>query len=169
MLGTYEYPDFPMDTKTFGVSQGEHIPGTVVHEYLTKYAQHFDIAGTIRCNCRVVSVERKGHDSGGWVLTVNDGPDGTLKKLLANKLVLATGLTSEPFLPHIKGQETFNTPLFHAKDFPDYADTLESAKSVTVFGGTKSAWDIVYQYATKGVHVDWIIRGTSAIITSKCS
>ncbi|OCL02531.1 hypothetical protein AOQ84DRAFT_268633, partial [Glonium stellatum] len=35
MLGTYEYPDFPMDSATFGVQPGEHIPGPVVHQYLT--------------------------------------------------------------------------------------------------------------------------------------
>jgi cation diffusion facilitator CzcD-associated flavoprotein CzcO len=89
--------------------------------------------------------------------------DGSEKeiKILAKKLVVATGLTSEPFLPVIDGQESFGGPIFHGKDFLQHADTLETAKSVAVFGGTKSAWDAVYAYASKGVQVNWIIRGSS--------
>jgi hypothetical protein len=30
---------------------------------------------------------------------------------------------------------------------------------VTVFGGTKLAWDAIYNYATNGIQVDWVIRG----------
>ncbi len=55
MLGTYEYPDFPLDSETFGVKPGEHIPGTVLHEYLTKYAEKFGILDKIRCNSKVVT------------------------------------------------------------------------------------------------------------------
>ncbi|KAF5613189.1 dimethylaniline monooxygenase [Fusarium subglutinans] len=77
MLGTYQYPDFPMDTETYGVKPG---------------------------------------------------------------------------------QEDFGVPIFHAKDLRNHEDTYETAKSVTVFGGTKSAWDMVYLYATKGIRVDWVIR-----------
>ncbi|KAK1775968.1 hypothetical protein QBC45DRAFT_420875 [Copromyces sp. CBS 386.78] len=73
-------------------------------------------------------------------------------------MVLATGLTSEAFLPDFKGQEEFGAPLFHGKELKKYEGTLVSAKVVTVLGGTKSAWDAVYAYASKGVKVDWVIR-----------
>ncbi|KAK3378900.1 hypothetical protein B0T24DRAFT_521919 [Lasiosphaeria ovina] len=157
MLGTYEYPDFPMDTATFGVKPGEHIPGAVVHAYLSKYAEKFDILGRIRYRSKVLSAEHRDDDAnGGWTLTVQTGQGET--KLLARKLILATGLTSEPFLPDFEGQEKFGVPLFHGRDFLKHADTLDSARSVVVFGGTKSAWDAAYAYASKGVKVDWVIR-----------
>lgn len=73
--------------------------------------------------------------------------------------MVATGLSSEEFLPKFDGEETFSAPIFHSKHFPKYADTLDTAKSVTVLGGTKSAWDAVYAYASKGIQVDWVIRG----------
>ncbi|KAK3938149.1 FAD/NAD(P)-binding domain-containing protein [Diplogelasinospora grovesii] len=154
MLGTYEYPDFPMDTETFGVKPGQHIPGTVMHEYLSKYAEKFGIADKIRCSTKVLSAEHQDGAEGGWVLTA----DGADKKIFARKMILATGLTSEPFLPEFEGQSEFGATIFHGKDFLQHADTLDTAKSVTVFGGTKSAWDAVYAYGSKGIKVDWVIR-----------
>lgn len=158
MLGTYEYPDFPMDSETFGIKPGEHPSGEIVHAYLTKYAEKFGIMDMIRFECSVASAEHQEGDEGGWILTVQK-KDGATQRILARKLIMATGMTSEPFLPHIEGQEQFGAPIFHSKDFLKHADTLETAKTVTVLGGTKSAWDVVYAYASKGVKVNWVIRG----------
>ncbi|KAF5696046.1 dimethylaniline monooxygenase [Fusarium globosum] len=156
MLGTYQYPDFPMDTETFGVKPGQHIPGQIVHRYLETYARHFDIYDKIRFEHKVETAEH--HENGGWVLTVRDIKVGDDIKIKARRLVLATGLTSEPFLPIFQGQEDFRAPIFHGKDLRNNEDTYGTAKSVTVFGGTKSAWDMVYLYATKGIQVNWVIR-----------
>ncbi|KAK3353254.1 hypothetical protein B0T25DRAFT_568465 [Lasiosphaeria hispida] len=156
MLGTYEYPDFPFDTETFGVKPGEFMPGTVVQDYLTKYAEKFGIVDKIRYQTKVITAEHQNGPEGGWILTVQAGTGRS--QISARKLVLATGFTSEPFLPHIEGQEEFGVPFFHGRDFPQHADTVETAEIVTVFGGTKLAWDAVYAHASKGVKVDWVIR-----------
>ncbi|KAI0171491.1 hypothetical protein BJ166DRAFT_562786 [Pestalotiopsis sp. NC0098] len=161
MLGTYEYPDFPMDTDTFGVKPGQHIPGKVCHDYLTKYADKFNIIDCIRYNTKVEVAEHLR--DGGWILTLRttDGSTGAIteEKIWAEKLVVATGLTSEPFLPHIEGQESYHAPLFHSRDLLQHAGSNSgSKKRVTVFGGTKSGWDAVYAYATRGIQVDWVIR-----------
>ena len=153
MVGTYEYSDFPMDEKTWGVKPGEHIPGKVVHDYLTKYAEKFGVLPLVRLNSKVESAERG--EKGGWLLKIEQ-PQGSI---LAEKLLVATGLTSEAFVPTIEGQESLGVPLFHCKDFSQNATTLDTAKSVTVLGGTKSAWDAVYAYASKGIEVNWVIRG----------
>ena len=156
MLGTFEYPDFPMDSDTFGIKPGEHMSGELMFKYLTQYAKTFGILDKIRHDSAVTTAQHQDGAEGGWILTVQNGD--TQRQVFARKLVMAAGLTSEAFLPHIEGQEQFGVPVFHSKDFAKHADTLESAKKVTVFGGTKSAWDIVYTYASKGVKVDWVIR-----------
>ncbi|KAI7774646.1 hypothetical protein LA080_008032 [Diaporthe eres] len=166
MLGTYEYPDFPMSPDMFGVRPGQHIPGRVCHEYLGKYAEKYSIADKIRYTSRVVSAEHK--ESGGWMLKVctvdgHDSPeahDPVEYQIVARKLVVATGLTSEPFRPRFNGEDTYSGKVFHIKDFPKYAETLNTARRVTVFGGTKSGWDAVYAYATRGIQVDWVIRSS---------
>ena len=38
MIGTYEYPDFPMLESKYGVKHNTHIPGTVLNQYLTDFA-----------------------------------------------------------------------------------------------------------------------------------
>lgn len=153
MLGTYQYSDFPMDGEAWGVKPGQHIPGHVVHEYLTKYAEKFGVLQRIRFNCVVKSVER--NEEGGWLLTTNGQP----RLVKARRLAIATGMTSQAFLPTFKGQDLFGVPLFHSKDFAEKRKVLETAKKVTVLGGGKSAWDAVYANASRGVEVDWVIRG----------
>lgn len=154
IVGTYEYSDFPMAEQTWGVKPGEDIPGNVVHDYLKKYAETFGVLPHIRLNSKVGSVQRG--EKGGWLLDVGDQKD----RIFAKKLVLATGMTSEAFIPKIEGDESFGVPLFHIKDFPKQASTLDTVKSVTVLGSTKSAWDAVYAYGSKGIEVNWVIRGT---------
>ncbi|PGH12966.1 hypothetical protein AJ79_03939 [Helicocarpus griseus UAMH5409] len=157
LFGTYEYPDFPMDSATFGVKKDEHIPGGVINAYLKAYSAKFGITELIRLQIKVVLAEHQDTPEGGWVLTVMDSKQGE-SKIFARKLIIATGLTSEAFLPHFEGQETFGGPIFHSKDFLQHTDTLKTAKSVTVFGATKSGWDAVYAYAKSDVKVNWIIR-----------
>jgi hypothetical protein len=76
LLGTYEYPDFPMDTETFGVKTNEHIPGTVVNTYLKAYASKFGIDSKIRYRTNVIVAEHQENTEGGWILTIA-GPDET--------------------------------------------------------------------------------------------
>ena len=154
MVGTYEYPDFPMDEKTWGVKPGAHIPAQVVHDYLTAFAKTFGVFERTRFNTKVESVERG--EKGGWLLQTKGEKTGSL---LAKKLIVATGMTSQAFLPTFEGQESFGKPVFHSKDFLQNAETLKTSKKITILGSTKSAWDAVYSYATAGIEVDWIIRG----------
>ncbi|OTA67277.1 FAD/NAD(P)-binding domain-containing protein [Hypoxylon sp. EC38] len=158
LLGTYEYPDFPMSSDKFDVKPGEHIPGEVINTYLKAYAQESGIIDFVRLNTTVITAEHQDTGEGGWILTVQP-----LKRervnVFARRLIIATGLLSEPFMPRFNGQDQFGGKVFHSKDFPQNSDTLK-AKTVTVFGAGKSGWDAVYQYATAGVKVHWIIRSS---------
>ncbi|KAL2151338.1 hypothetical protein VTH82DRAFT_6436 [Thermothelomyces myriococcoides] len=164
LVGTYEYPDFPMSTARFKVPAGSHIPGEVIHEYLKAYAAEFGIADLIRLRTKVLSAEHLDEPEGGWILTIastgtGDDP-GQQTRVKARRLIVATGLTSEVFLPHFDGQETFGGRVFHSKHFRQNRDTLKTAKSVVVFGGSKFAWDAAYAYATAGVETHMVIRSS---------
>lgn len=156
--GSFEYPDFHMRTVRFGVEANEHIPGTVINTYLKAYADEFGIVSAVRLRTRVLVAEHQDSSAeGGWILTVK-GYEQQETQLYARRLIIATGRTSDPFLPHFAGQEIFGKRIFHIRHFREHRDTLETSKSATVFGGSKSAWDAVYAYGTAGVKVDWIIR-----------
>ncbi|KAK3067680.1 hypothetical protein LTR53_015307, partial [Teratosphaeriaceae sp. CCFEE 6253] len=157
--GTLEFPDYPLHDG-FGVQHGEHIPGTVVHDYLTEYAKHWDVFDRIRFESKALDAEKvEGDDSAGWRLTVSSpGGDYTL---FTKKLIVATGLTSQPQAMHIKGEESFNAPLVTTARLAQEGAEISkdpTVQRVTIIGSGKSAYDAVYTYASAGKHVDWVIR-----------
>jgi thioredoxin reductase len=160
LVGTYEYPDFPMLKEIYGVAKGNHVPGAVLHRYLTDYAKKFGVYGRIRFGTHVSIVERL--EKSGYRLTTTTSPEEGLpldwQTLTAKKVIVASGLTSNPNLPQYRGTENFKAPLFHAKDFCKRAPTLENVKRAVVVGGAKSAFDVAYAFVADGMHVDLVIR-----------
>ncbi|KAI0160602.1 hypothetical protein GGR57DRAFT_388184 [Xylariaceae sp. FL1272] len=162
LLGTFEYPDFPMTTDKFDVKPGHHISGYTVNAYLKAYAEAFGITGFLRLQTVVLSAEHQDTEEGGWILTVKSLERDETSKVGARRLIVATGILSEPFAPTFTGQETFGGKIFHTKDFPQIVTKGidEDVKAVTIYGSGKSSWDSVYHYADAGMKVNWIIRAS---------
>ena len=152
-----------MSPEKFGVKPGQHIPGKVVHEYLCALAEEFDLVSHIRLSTKVESAELQ--DDGDWVLhtrslepTTSDDDKSSPSKLVARKLVLATGLTSTPYIPSYPGLKSFTGSFLHSLHLKEGAAAIYSAKEVVVVGANKSAWDTCYTAARAGAHVSMIIR-----------
>ena len=94
--------------------------------------------------------------SDGWKLTTSSGE--SFESLETKRIIIATGLTSQPNFPQYPGAETFEVPYFHAKDFCRNGETVKTANEVVVVGGAKSAYDVAYAYAAEGVKVHLVIR-----------
>lgn len=158
IVGSYEFGDFPMHVDRFKMKPGQHIPGAVVHEYLVQFAQEFKLTSRLQLQTKVESTELQ--TGGEWLLHVSNLSCSPVTKstILAKKLVIATGLTSEPFIPKFTGQETFQGNFFHSLQLKDRAKDIEAAKEVVVLGANKSAWDTCYSAAMAGAHVNMIIR-----------
>ncbi|KAJ9611227.1 hypothetical protein H2200_004410 [Cladophialophora chaetospira] len=158
IIGSYEFGDFPVIPEKFGVKFGQHIPGAVVHEYLCQTAEEFGLSSRTRLQTRIESAELRS--SGDWLLCVRsiDGEDHQTSQLIAKRLVIATGLTSEPHIPEYKGVETFRGNFFHSRQLKDRAEDIRLSNEVVVVGANKSAWDTCYSAATAGAHVSMVIR-----------
>ena len=158
LYGSYEYPDFRMSESVYGVKEGQHIPAAVLHRYLNDFAKHFGVFELTRLNTKVEEIA--ANSSGGWTLTTtNDTRQTTI--IETKRLVLATGLTSQPNIPEYPGIDSFTPPFFHAKDFCTHKETVKSSNKAVVVGAGKSAYDIAYAFATEGdAQVDLIIRPT---------
>ena len=156
--GTFQYSDFPMTEERFGVKPDRHIPGSVVHAYLLQYAQEFDNLPHIRFGSKAEIAEMKEDNT--WFLTVLEYETGRRYNLQADKVVFATGLLSDPFMPQFEGSADFKAPYFHLKELGQNAqyDSSDTLKNVVVIGASKSARDACYLYATRGVQVQWVIR-----------
>ncbi|KAH7012110.1 uncharacterized protein B0I36DRAFT_256916 [Microdochium trichocladiopsis] len=158
LFGSLEYPDFPMDGTKYSLKEGEHIPGKVMHEYCEDYAKHFGVLERVRFETEVISA--KAMTSGGWTITTKEASTET-STITAHKLIIATGLTSQPNKPSFTGAAEFSSPIFHARDFCDKSHITSTASRAVVIGGGKSAFDVAYKFATSSTcteGVDLLIR-----------
>ncbi|KAF2469606.1 FAD/NAD(P)-binding domain-containing protein [Lindgomyces ingoldianus] len=154
---TFEYSDFPMSTEGFDL-ENDHVPGEHVNGYLYSYAQKFDLLRHMRFGSSVESAVDEGDV--GWTLTIRDETTEKkgLSKIKAVKLIIATGLTSEPFMPKMDGKDDFGAPIYHTSEFAKASNGLGPYKKVVLLSGAKFSWDIACAYASAGVQVDWVIR-----------
>ncbi|ETN42241.1 uncharacterized protein HMPREF1541_04182 [Cyphellophora europaea CBS 101466] len=163
--GGYEFADFPMRGEArYNLKHDQHIPGTTMNQYMQDFADHFGLSERTRLKCKVHTIERLPDES--WSVGVDD--QGIDTRFHSRKIVLATGFSSRPFIPYFEGQESFNAPILHVKDLSAYDSLPATAQSVTLLNVTKSAYDVAYACATKGVQVNWIVRksGHGPVVTS---
>jgi cation diffusion facilitator CzcD-associated flavoprotein CzcO len=151
----------------FGVKNGEHVPGQVVHEYLTAYAKKWDMPKRINLRTTVRIVERIEDDQGGhWrLVTRSSGSDSdenpAESTITTRKLIVSTGVTSNPRHPSFRGGEQFDAPIVHSAALgQEHARLFENPniRTVAVLGGGKSAYDAVYMAACAGREVVWLMR-----------
>ncbi|TPX08043.1 uncharacterized protein E0L32_010243 [Thyridium curvatum] len=153
--GSYEHPDFPMLEEVYGVKHGQHIPAAVLHQYLTDFAKRFGVYERTKLNAFVRHAKQM--PDGTWELSAEIS--GAKTVIRTAKLIIATGLTSQPNLPTYAGEESFTGLKFHAKSFCEHGETAKSAKRVVIVGCGKSAYDCAYAFATEGdAQVDLLIR-----------
>ncbi|CAG8948533.1 unnamed protein product [Penicillium salamii] len=159
--GLFEFSDLPM-RKDSALPDGR-IPSKAVHDYLVEYATKFQLTDRLRLNTWVENIRREPSsptDKGSqhWVITVA----GTEEQLQAKKIIIASGLTSEPLIPALPGREKFEGEVLHSKSLghPQTVDRISdsSIRHAVVYGGSKSAFDAVYLLLRAGKTVDWVIR-----------
>ncbi|KAJ5369199.1 uncharacterized protein N7496_008959 [Penicillium cataractarum] len=202
--GMYEFSDLPLShvvpEEATGVGQ-QFIAGWKINRYLHAWAEKWNLKRHIRLKWKVESICRL--DSKEWELNVNiaSSPPREIR-VVCDRLILATGLTSVPNLPKTNSSSSMmnSKSVIHAKDVGDWArenlgyQTLPSTrapaqsshpnndqshplKSVVIYGGAKSSFDLVHFFATlhrkdpalhlqlapkDPVTVHWIIRKDGA-------
>ena len=159
--GLFELSDLPMRRE--GILPDGRIPSTAVHAYLNEYATKFDLIDRIRLNTWIEKIQREtasveDPEAPRWSLTVA----GSSEKLQTKKLIMASGLTSESYMPSFPGRDDFEGEVLHSKSLghPQTFKRLSdpSIRHAVVYGGSKSAFDAVYLLLKAGKTVDWVIR-----------
>lgn len=145
----------PIEDQYFGC-----FPAKYVTSYLESYVDNHvyedkTIRDRILFNIRVQQIESVDN---GWAVSCQGGEPGNLT---TSKLIDATGLTSLPNIPTIRGQEEFQGLTIHHKEFGQ-SSILNNPKvqRIAVLGGAKSAADVAYASAKAGKEVHWIIRAS---------
>ncbi|PWW77783.1 FAD/NAD(P)-binding domain-containing protein [Tuber magnatum] len=151
-FGAYEFPD--QSIPTAGLGESDFIPAGAIHQHIEEYAKEYGVYDCIKFNTTVTKI-RRAEDGIRWIVWMDDGKD----MLVADKLVIATGLTSNPMIPEIS-TEKFEKEVFHTQDLGKKHEHLlsDAVKTVTVYGGGKSAMDAVHMCTKAGKRVHWVIR-----------
>ncbi|CUS14354.1 unnamed protein product [Tuber aestivum] len=151
-FGVYEFPDKSIPTA--GLQESDFVPAEAIHRHIEEYAKEYGVYDCIKFNATVTKI-RRAEDGVRWIVWIDDGKD----MLVADKLVIATGLTSNPMIPEIS-TEKFEKVAFHTQDLGKKHDYLlsDAVETVTVYGGGKSAMDAVHMCTKAGKRVHWVIR-----------
>jgi dimethylaniline monooxygenase (N-oxide forming) len=156
--GYYEASDLPFERADDPPQPGDFIPSQRVHEYLTKYAETWHVKDKIRFGTAVERCQR-ALDGIKWEVYVRARDTNIEERWLCDKLIIATGLTSQPNIPDIPSEDF--TPLtIHSRYLGEHYNQLQSddVRAICVYGGGKSAYDTVTAAVRNGCHVHWIIR-----------
>ncbi|KAH0612343.1 uncharacterized protein H6S33_010395 [Morchella sextelata] len=163
-IGALEISDCPLENGT--PTAESYIIGRDVTNYLYHLATKYSLHDRIQCDSPVNSIDRDPLTK-EWILNIVRA-DGSEAEQRCEKLIMATGLTSKPFTPTDIPVNSPRIPLIHCTDLGKSQDFLESAvvNHVTIYGGSKSAFDAAYMCAAAGKKVDWIIRTTGQGVAS---
>jgi cation diffusion facilitator CzcD-associated flavoprotein CzcO len=147
---TYHLSDFPMPK-----SYPEWPSGPQVQAYLESYARHFGLARFLRLETEVLSAKQGG--DGRWAVTAR-GPGGEATEDF-DRLIVCSGIFSEPALPKFPGADAFKAAggaLCHTSQFLD----VEKArgKRVVVVGYGKSSCDVAAALAGVASSLTVIVR-----------
>ncbi|MFB2768079.1 flavin-containing monooxygenase [Pelatocladus sp. BLCC-F211] len=124
-------------------------------QYLTEYADHFQVYSYIRFGEEVQSITKiynQNQTDYNWQIQ-------TTKDILYSKiLVICTGLNNEPMIPKFVGQEYFVGKIIHSSAYKNGFSYKN--KKVLVIGSGNSAAEIALDlYEHGAARVDMLIRG----------
>ena len=106
---------------------------------------------------------RYDEEAGEWEVSLNYGGDRI--KLYPKQLVLATGMSGFPYMPALRGADSFEGRLCHSSQFD--AGSNYAGKNCVVLGSNNSAHDIAADLWEQGAQsVTMIQRSSSVVCTS---
>lgn len=130
-----QFPDFPMPD-----SYPDYPSHWQVHEYFTRYAEHFGLTEHITFNAEVVRVEPSGDR---WLVTVRQGSETKTYEYAG--VVVANGHNWSPKMPTYPGQDAFEGTIIHSAQYKG-PDVLQDRR-VLVVGAGNTGCDVAVESA----------------------
>lgn len=163
-VGTAEFSDEPMPRPPDEDIYLEFFKAKHTTKYLENYVDsHIYLNETLRDRIKF-SVEVKSLQKTNKIWNVHSqgrGADGIQQAFNTPRLIIASGLTSIPNIPHLENREKFGGRILHHEDFGS-SDVLASpdVKRIAILGAGKSSADMAYEAVKAGKSVSWIIKAT---------
>jgi dimethylaniline monooxygenase (N-oxide forming) len=110
-------------------------------QYLTQYAEAFDVMRHVRLSCPVTAVERIGE---GWRVRGRAAQGGEFEERF-DAVAVCTGVHQKVHTPRLPGQEGFRGEIVHGSTYKNPAPFV--GKSVVFVGAGESGGDILAEVA----------------------
>lgn len=111
-----------------------------VHQYLRDYTDHFDLRRLIKFNTAVTLIKPLSQEE--FEVTYKD-QSGLQVTEVFNRIAIANGHFSVPYIPEIPGAHTFPGSLLHSHNLKKFNPAFYENKTVIVSGAYASAWDVI--------------------------
>jgi len=147
-----EFADYSFD-KHFKKPIPSFPPREVLRDYIIGRAESSDVKKYVKFNTTVEYVEANGD---GFNLMARDKKNNKFENTYFDKVIVANGHFSVPFVPEYKGMDTFPGRIMHSHDFRDAEEFR--GKNVIILGSSYSAEDVslqCYKYGAKTVTIGY--------------
>ena len=162
-MGTAEFSDTPMPQPPQEDLYYDFFKAKHTTRYLENYTDvHSHNGQTLRSRIKfgteVLSIDKPGDN---WVIATKNVDTEISYTFHASKLMVASGLTSVPYIPFLPGRDNFQFPIIHTEAFGS-STILASpdVENITVLGGGKSSADTIYAAVKAGKKVTWVIKAS---------
>ena len=147
-----EFADYTFD-QHFGKTIPSFPPRSVLKDYILGRANNANIKKYIRFDTTVDNIVFNGSQ---FNLTSKNKLNNNISTEIYDKIIIASGHFSVPFIPEYEGMNTFPGRILHSHDFRD-AEEFRN-KNVVVLGSSYSAEDIAlqcYKYGAASVTIGY--------------
>lgn len=144
-LSHLPYLEFPEDYPIY-------VPRAKLVEYYENYAKHFEIKP--RFNKTVASIKLEDE---GWKVVTESG-----KVIVAENVIMATGINRIPHIPDFKNQENFQGEIIHSINYKN-ALPFENKKVIVIGMGNTGA-ELALDLSEKNIDTTLAVRSPITIV-----
>ncbi|XP_016205125.1 probable indole-3-pyruvate monooxygenase YUCCA10 [Arachis ipaensis] len=144
----------------FPPSSPSYVPRNQFLAYLDHYAAHFAISPLYR---RTVEFAAYDQEAKSWRVKARNEDSGEVEEYLGGFLVVATGETTDPFVPQIEGMGSFPGKVIHSTEYKSGKGF--EAQHVLVVGSGNSGMEISLDLINHGAITSIVVRSQVHIVS----
>ncbi|CAK7348235.1 unnamed protein product [Dovyalis caffra] len=145
---------------SFPESFPTYVPKDQFIQYLDNYVSYFKISPLYQRSVEFASFDEEAEK---WNVKARNVSSGEIEEYSARFLVVASGETSDPFIPEVEGLNSFTGEVLHSTNFKN--GKTYSDKNVLVVGSGNSGMEIALDLANHGARTSIVIRSPIHILS----
>ncbi|MGQ4601330.1 NAD(P)-binding domain-containing protein, partial [Nocardia sp. R6R-6] len=135
-------------------------PKDKIADWLESYANHLDIPVWLSTRLTAASYDREQQR---WTVELARG-DEPPRTLHPRHLVMATGMQNAPFVPELRGRDSFAGEIYHSAEFP--GGPRFTGRRAVVVGAGNSAHDVAQDLFEQGADTTMVQRSSTWVMST---